>query len=92
MPKIERYHRSMKNIVKLDTYYFPWELEQAIENFVTYYNNERYHESLNNLMPTDVYHGRVKEVETRRDPIKKRTLRQRRIQNRQTTFPVVELS
>ena len=26
--KIERYHRSMKNIVKLQNYYFPWELEQ----------------------------------------------------------------
>ncbi len=44
--KIERYHRSMKNVVKLDTYYFPWELEQAIAAFVAFYNNERYHESL----------------------------------------------
>ena len=23
--KIERYHRSMKNVVKLENYYFPWE-------------------------------------------------------------------
>ena len=37
--KIERYHRSMKNVVKLDTYYFPWELEQAIADFVAYYNS-----------------------------------------------------
>ena len=28
--KIERYHRSMKNVVKLDVYYSPWELERAI--------------------------------------------------------------
>jgi hypothetical protein len=42
--KIERYHRSMKNVVKLQTFYFPWELEQAIEGFVTYYNNARYPE------------------------------------------------
>jgi putative transposase len=27
--KIERYHRSMKSIVLLNTFYFPWELEQA---------------------------------------------------------------
>jgi transposase InsO family protein len=27
--KIERYHRSMKNVVKLQHYYFPWELEAA---------------------------------------------------------------
>ena len=32
--KIERYHRSMKNIVKLDPFYFPWDLEQAIADFV----------------------------------------------------------
>jgi transposase InsO family protein len=42
--KIERYHRSMKNVVKLQTFYFPWELEQAIEGFVTYFNNARYPE------------------------------------------------
>ena len=28
--KIERYHRSMKNIVKLQNYYFHWELERAM--------------------------------------------------------------
>ncbi len=27
--KIERYHRSMKNIVKLEKYYSPWELERG---------------------------------------------------------------
>lgn len=32
--KIERYHRSMKSIVKLTTFFFPWELEQAIADFV----------------------------------------------------------
>jgi transposase InsO family protein len=30
--KIERYHR-MKSIVKLEMFYYPWELEQAIANF-----------------------------------------------------------
>ena len=29
--KIERYHRSVKNIVKLQNYYFPWEPEQEQE-------------------------------------------------------------
>ena len=29
--KIERYHRSIKNVVNLENYYFPWELEKAIE-------------------------------------------------------------
>ena len=76
--KIERYHRSMKNVVKLQTFYFPWELEQAIEGFVTYYNNARYHESWDNLTPADVYCGGAEEVKTRREQIKHVTLEKRR--------------
>jgi hypothetical protein len=30
--KIERYHRTMKNVVKLDNYYAPEELEKADHN------------------------------------------------------------
>jgi putative transposase len=81
--KIERYHRSMKNVVKLQTFYFPWELEHTIEDFVTYYNNERYHESLDNLTPADVYYGRAEEVKTRREQIKQETLEKRRQRHRQ---------
>ena len=47
-----------KNVVKLDNYFAPEELEAALEKFVYRYNNERYHESLNNLTPADVYFGR----------------------------------
>ena len=53
--KIERYHRSMKNVVKLDIYYSPMELEGALKRFVHYYNYERYHESLQNVTPADMY-------------------------------------
>ena len=80
--KIERYHRSMKNVVKLQTFYFPWELEQTIKEFVVYYNNERYHESLDNLTPADVYFGRAQEVKTKREQIKQATLEMRRQQHR----------
>ena len=79
--KIERYHRSMKSIVKLNTFYFPWELEQAIANFVAYYNHQRYHGSLDNLTPADVYHGRAEEVLTQRQIIKQQTLLERRTMN-----------
>jgi putative transposase len=82
--KIERYHRSMKNIVNLQNYFLPTELEVEIANFVNYYNHQRYHESLDNLTPADVYFGRAKEVLTKRDYIKRRTLQQRRLQNLQT--------
>jgi putative transposase len=76
--KIERYHGTMKNVIKLQNYYLPWELEQAIRLFVEYYNHERVHESLDNMTPADVYHGRAREIEMLRDIVKKQTLRQRR--------------
>ena len=76
--KIERYHRTMKNVVKLQHYYFPWELEATLRDFVAYYNNERYHESLDNVTPADVYFGRQYEIISERDRIKKRTMRKRR--------------
>jgi len=81
--KIERYHRSMKNIVNLQNYYLPTQLEIEIANFVNYYNHQRYHESLDNLTPAAVYFGRAKEVLTKRDQIKKQTLQQRRFLNLQ---------
>lgn len=76
--KIERYHRTMKNVVKLENYYFPWELEAALRDFVAYYNNERYHESLDNVTPADAYFGRKYEVVSEREKIKKRTMRKRK--------------
>ena len=75
--KIERYHRSMKSIVKLDNYYTPTALQHAIASFVDYYNTQRYHESLDNLTPADMYFGRREEVLSRRAQIKQLTLKQR---------------
>jgi transposase-like protein len=70
--KIERYHRSMKNVINL---------EKEISNFVKYYNYERYHESIKNLTPADVYAGRDKEILSKREKIKRQTLNIRRLQN-----------
>jgi putative transposase len=82
--KIERYHRSMKSIVLLNTFFFPWELEQAMADFVVYYHTQRYHASLDNLTPEDVYLGRTQEVLTQREVIKQHTLQQRRNAHLQT--------
>lgn len=79
--KIERYHRSMKNVVKLENYYYPWELEQAIRRFVDYYNNERLHEALDNVTPADMYHGRYEQIIDRRALIKLDTLQRRKVEN-----------
>jgi putative transposase len=76
--KIERYHRSMKNVVKLQHYDFPWELEAAVRDFVAYYNHRRYHESLDNCTPADVYYRRHHEVLSERDKIKQLTLQRRK--------------
>ncbi len=75
--KIERYHRTMKNVVKLKNYYLPWELEREIGRFVEYYNHKRVHESLGNLTPEDVYRGRGREIQTARERLKEQTLRRR---------------
>ena len=79
--KIERYHRTMKNVVKLQNYFFPWELEKELETFVDHYNHRRYHESLNNVTPADVFHRREREILTAREIIKQKTLKTRRTQN-----------
>lgn len=76
--KIERYHRTMKNVVKLQHYYFPWELEQEIARFVDHYNHRRYHEALGNVTPADVFYGRQRDILTARDLVKRQTLAERR--------------
>lgn len=75
--KIERYHRMIKNIVKLNHFTTKEELISALENFVNNYNNKRYHESLNNLTPADVYFGA--------DPGKKTANQNRFTEKKKTT-------
>lgn len=76
--KIERWHRSLKNQILLENYHLPGELEDAIRQFIDYYNHERYHESLGNLTPADVYYGRGQAILDRREQIKLDTLARRR--------------
>ena len=68
----------MKNVVKLHHYYFPWELESAIGDFVAYYNNRRYHESLDNVTPADVYFDRHHTLLSARARIKRLTMQRRK--------------
>ena len=62
----------MKNVVKLDNYYCPDEIKDAIHQFVQYYNYNRYHESLDNVTLADVYYGRQEEILRRREVIKQK--------------------
>ncbi|MFC1540935.1 integrase core domain-containing protein [Candidatus Latescibacterota bacterium] len=79
--KIERYHRSMKNVINLQHYYMPGELEKEIKRFVQYYNDQRYHEALDNLTQADLYFGNKREKLTLRDMIKRETMKLRRAYN-----------
>lgn len=79
--KIERYHRSLKNVVKLEHDYTPWEVERAVARFVEDDNHRRYHESLQNVTPADMCHGRQATILARRARIKQRTLPQRKREN-----------
>lgn len=76
--KIERYHRTMKNVVKLENYFTPEQLRNSLKAFVDYYNNRRYHESLDNLTPADVYFGRGEKILKARKETKRKTIAMRR--------------
>jgi len=76
--KIERYHRSMKNVIKLDVYFSPMELEHAMKQFVAYYNFERYHESLQNVTPAQMYFGKAARIIAQRQKIKQKTMFERK--------------
>ena len=76
--KIERFHRTMKNVILLNHYYLPQELEAELARFIEYYNYHRVHESLGNVTPADVYFGRRKKILSEREAIKRKTLASRR--------------
>ena len=76
--KIERYHRSMKNVLLLEHYYSPDELNHRLTEWVDYYNHQRYHESLDNVRPADAYWGRQDQILAQRQKTKQLTLSQRR--------------
>ena len=80
--KIERYHRSMKNLIKLNHYFCPFELEKAIEQWVKYYNESRFYELLDNLTPRDVYLGQREEFKRIREVIKQNSINKRISENK----------
>lgn len=79
--KTKCYHRSLKTVVKLQTDHFPWRLDQEIGGFVEYHNNRRYQEASDHATAADVYFERRHDVLPAPEKIKRRTLRQGRIEN-----------
>ena len=76
--KIKRYHRTMKNVIKLENYYSPNELRYRLKEFIQYYNYKRYHESLDNLTPADIYYGNKENRLKQRKNCKMKTIQKRK--------------
>lgn len=76
--KIERYHRSMKNVILLEHYYSPEELQTRLAEWVAYYNEQRYHESLDNVTPLEAYLGVQHQRLAERQKTKQLTMLRRR--------------
>jgi transposase InsO family protein len=80
--KLERYHQTIKREVNQVPYEFPGQLEEAISDFVEYYNFHRYHKALGNVTPSDVLYGRREQILQRRKEVKSKTIQYRRDYNR----------
>jgi putative transposase len=79
--KLERYHQSIKQQVNQLPYEMTADLEQAIAEFVDYYNYRRYHKALGNMTPDDVLQGRRDSILARRKEVQTQTLRRRQLHN-----------
>jgi len=79
--KLGRYHQSIKREVNQLTYEAPSHLEQAIADFVDYYNYRRYHKALSNVTPADVLYGRRQQILQRRKEVQIQTINRRRDYN-----------
>jgi putative transposase len=79
--KIERWHRTLKNRILLESTSCPVISKSQIEAFVADYNHRRCHESIDNLTPADVYCGRGRAILAERERIKRQTIANRRLQH-----------
>ena len=72
----------MKNVIKLNHYFCPSELENAIDEWVKYYNERKFHESLDNLTPRYIYLGQGEEIKRIREIIKQNSINKRISENK----------
>lgn len=79
--KIERYHKSLKSVVKLHIYDCPNSLKREVGMFISHYNKNRYHESLGNVTPDDVFYGRREKIVKERDEKRRLTFMRRKNYN-----------
>ena len=80
--KLERYHQTLKRSVNQVVYDVPVDLQQAIGEFVEFYNHRRYHKALKDVTPSDILEGRRDQILARRKEAKTRSLERRKEHNR----------
>ncbi|TDH62691.1 transposase [Dankookia rubra] len=81
--KIERWHKTLQNRLRLEHSYLPGELEVRLEALADHDNHRRAHESLGNRTPTDVYFGRGQAILSEHARITWPTIQQRRLPHQQ---------
>ncbi len=80
--KLERYHQTLKRSVNQVVYDVPVDLQQAISEFVEFYNHRRYHKALKDVTPSDMLEGRRDQILARRKEAKTRSFERRKEHNR----------
>ncbi len=80
--KLERYHQTLKRSVNQIPYDVPKDLQQAIAEFVDFYNHRRYHKALKDITPSDMLAGRRDQILERRREAKDRSLQRRKEHNK----------
>ena len=79
--RVERYHCTLKEQVKLVVHGTRSVLEKAEAAIAACCSHRRYHEGIGNVTPADAYHGRRQAILERRKEVRQRTLQRRRDYN-----------
>jgi len=77
--RLERWHRTMEEVVSLVVHRSPDQVREAIGRFVDYYERDGYQEAFRNAMPEAVYLGRREMLLQHRKEVRMRTSLGRRM-------------
>lgn len=73
--------QTKKNVINLNNYYLPGDIEEQVGLFIDYYNNEWTLKSFGNMTPAGIYHKQENIIRRQREKIKEKTLLMRKLRN-----------